>query len=275
MRRIRIIVLLLMVVFATVLAGCSQPQEQDPNPEQQKLRLKVGATAVPHAEILEFVQPVLEEQGIVLEIVVFNDYVQPNLALSQGQLDANFFQHIPYLEAFKSDHKLDLTAVGKVHIEPMGIYSSKITDISQLPVGAQIAIPNDVSQVGRALALLAKHQLIQLKEGVGVMGTVEDVVQNPLQLKITLLDAATLPRVLNDPQVNAAVINGNFALEADLNPVEDAILLEDGDSPYANVLVVKTGRESEEVVQALMEALQSEAVKQFIQERYQGAVLPV
>ncbi len=275
MKKVRIIALLLVCSFAFLLAGCSQPAGQDPGPGEQFVHLKVGATAVPHSEILEFVKPGLEEQGIKLQIVVFNDFVQPNLALAEGELDANFFQHLPYLESFSSEHDLDLTSVGKVHIEPMGIYSDKITDISQLQAGDQIVIPNDVSQVGRVLALLDKHQLIELRAGAGVMGTVEDIVKNPLELKITLLDAAALPRMLDDPQVSAAVINGNFALEAGLNPVEDAILLEDGDSPYANVLVVETGRENETAVQALMEALQSEAVKQFINERYQGGVIPV
>ena len=260
----RVLLLIMLVAAALTLAGCAQPTEG----------LKVGATAVPHAEILEYVKPVLAEQGVQLEIVVFNDYVQPNLALDAGELDANFFQHLPYLEAFKADHDLDLVSVGSVHLEPMGVYSSKITAISQLTAGARIAIPNDVSQVGRVLNFLAANDLIELRPGTGIMGTVQDITANPLGLEFILLEAATLSRVLDDPAISAAVINTNFALEAGLNPLDDALLLEDGDSPYANVVVVKSGHANDPAIQALMDALQSEAVKQFIEEEYAGAILP-
>lgn len=261
-----ILSVVLMTMLLGSVAGC-QPKDDTV--------LKVGATPVPHAEILEHIKPMLEKQGVKLEIIVFNDYVQPNLALDKGEIDANYFQHIPYLDAFTKDHNLNLIALTKVHIEPMGLYSRKVGKLEDLQNGAQIAVPNDVADVGRALAILAKAGLIELTEGVGVKGTIEDIISNDKALRITPLDAATLPRVLDDPKVAGAIINGNYALGAGLNPVQDAILLESGDSPYANILAVKAGRENDEAIKALDAALRSDEVKRFIEEKYEGSVIPI
>jgi D-methionine transport system substrate-binding protein len=273
------LVSLVFVALSAVflLGGCTKKEEQTttepaPTSEQQTVKVKVGATPVPHVEILEFAKPLLAEQGIDLEIVTFTDYVQPNLTLDKGELDANYFQHFPYLESFSADNKLDLTAIAKVHIEPIGFYSTKITAMDQVTDGAVVGIPNDPTNGGRALALLEKAGLITLKEGVGVKATVQDIVDNPKKLNIKTLDAAQLPRVL--PDVIGAVINTNFALEAGLNPSKDALFIEDKDSPYANILVVKTSRVNEEALQKLAAVLASSEVNAFILEKYQGAVVP-
>lgn len=250
----------LVLSLGVVLAGCKSES------------LVVGATPVPHAEILEVVKPTLKKEGIDLKIVEFSDYVTPNMQLWDKQLDANFFQHIPYLEDFCSSKNMDLVWVAKVHIEPMGIYSDKIKSLSDLKDGDKVGIPNDVTNGGRALALLEKAGLIKLKEGLGIKATVHDVVENPKNLQIVELDAAMLPRAL--PDLAIGVINGNFALQAGLNPVKDAIYLEGSDSPFANVLVVRKGDENKPAIQKLVKALQSPEVKKFIEDKYQGAVIP-
>lgn len=257
-----VVALICFVVFSAALAGCRPAQKS----------LKVGATSVPHAEILEFVKPILAKQGISLEIVEYNDYVQPNLQLADGQLDANFFQHIPYLEDFCASRKLDLVWVAKIHIEPMGIYSNKLKSLSELKDGDKIGIPNDVTNGGRALALLEKASLIKLKEGLGVKATVQDIVENPRRFQIVEIEAAMLPRVL--PDLAVGVINGNFAIQAGFQPTKDALFLESGDSPFANVLVVRKGDEKRKEIQELARALQSQDVKKFIEEKYKGAVIP-
>ncbi|HHW17371.1 MAG TPA: ABC transporter substrate-binding protein [Firmicutes bacterium] len=234
--------------------------------------LKVGATAAPHAEILEIVKPILKKEGIDLQIVEYDDYVKPNIDLADKQIDANYFQHVPYLEDFAASRKLDLVWVAKIHIEPMGIYSSKIKSLSDLAEGGKVGIPNDATNGGRALALLEKAGLIKLKEGVGIKATVKDIVDNPKKLDIVELAAPMLPRTL--PDLDIAVINGNFALQAGLSPTKDALFLESGDSPFANVLVVRKGDEKRADIQKLAKALQSPEVKKFIEEKYKGAVIP-
>lgn len=236
--------------------------------------LNVGASPVPHAEILRFVDENLAAQaGLDLEIVEFSDYVQPNVALSEGQIDANFFQHVPYMTEFSQQRGLDLTAVADVHIEPLGIYSSKIESLQAVPEQAVVAIPNDPTNGGRALQLLAAQDLLTLKEGVGTAATPLDIVDNPKQLQIEELEAAQLPRALADTTL--AVINTNYALEADLQPGEDALALEPGqDNPYANVLAVVKSKENDPAILKLAQILTSPEVKQFIEERYQGAVVP-
>ncbi|MBX6395162.1 MAG: MetQ/NlpA family ABC transporter substrate-binding protein [Alicyclobacillaceae bacterium] len=235
--------------------------------------IKVGATAVPHAEILEHIKPELAKEGIDLQVVTFSDYAQLNPQLVDKQLDANYFQHIPYLENFNKQKGTDLEWIAKVHIEPMGVYSKKIKAIDELKSkGGTVAIPNDATNGGRALALLAKAGVIQLKEGAGITATVRDIVQKPDNLTIKELDAAMLPRALDD--VTAAVINTNYALEAKLNPKKDALFLEDSDSPYANVLVVRKGDEKRPEIVKLARALTSDDVKKFIEQRYQGSVIP-
>lgn len=233
--------------------------------------LRVGASPVPHAELLEIVQPVLAEQGINLEIIVFTDYVLPNQALAQGELDANYFQHVPYLEQFSADHNLDLSSIGGVHVEPIGLYSDRYGDLSELTDGAHIAIPNDPSNSGRALLLLEAAGLLELSADAGLSATPLDIAANPLNLRFTELEAAQLPRSLAD--VDAAVINTNYALEAGLNPVEDALAIEGAESPYVNIVAVQAGNEDDADVLALLDALQSELVRDYINDTFEGAVV--
>lgn len=234
--------------------------------------IKVGASPVPHAEILKVVQPILAKEGIDLRIIEFTDYVRPNLALADGELDANFFQHVPYLEAFAADRRLNLTWTVKVHVEPMGVYSRKVKNLSALRQGAIVSIPNDPTNGGRALLLLQRAGLIKLKAGAGLQATVFDVVENPKKLSFRELEAAQLPRAL--PDVDAAVINTNFALEGGLEPLKDAIFIEDAESPYANVLAVRSADKGNAAIAKLGKALQSAAVKEFINKQYKGAVVP-
>ncbi len=234
--------------------------------------ITVGATPVPHAEILEVVKDDLKEKGYDLEVVEFTDYVTPNISLADGVLDANFFQHLPYLDTFKEDRNLDLSSAGNVHVEPLGLYSKKISSLDELPRNAKIAIPNDPSNGARALILLESAGLIKIDPSAGLKATEFDITDNPKNIKFVALEAAQLPRVLTD--VDAAVINGNYALESNLNPVEDSIVLEGKDSPYANIVAVKTEDLNSEKTAALMEALQSDEVKKFILDNYNGGVVP-
>jgi D-methionine transport system substrate-binding protein len=236
--------------------------------------LKVAATAVPHAEILNFVKPQLKAQGVDLQVKEFSDYVQPNIAVEDKQLDVNFFQHQPYLDSFNKDRKTSLVAVpdGKVHVEPFGAYSSKIKNIKDLKDGASVAIPNDPSNGGRALILLAKQGLIELKDPKSLTPTPLDVVKNPKKLKFRELEAPLLPRALND--VDLALINTNYAIEAKLNPTQDALFIEGADSPYTNIVVSRTDRAQDPSIAKLMKALHTPEVKKFIQDKYKGAVVP-
>ena len=273
--------ILVLTLIALLVAGCGsaknstsneQPQNQD-SAEAKPLTLKVGASPVPHAEILNAVKPILEAEGIALDIVEFADYNQPNLRLADKDLDANYFQHIPYLESFSNDHKLDLTYTAKVHIEPMGVYSDKVKDLKDLKEGAEIAIPNDPTNGGRALILLEQAGLLKVKDGVGINATVYDIAENPKKIKITELEAATLPRVLRD--VDAAVINSNYAMEAKLVPTEDSLALESAkDNPYVNILAIRKGDENRPELKKLADALNSPELKKFIEEEYKGAVIP-
>ncbi|ADH61091.1 lipoprotein, YaeC family [Thermoanaerobacter mathranii subsp. mathranii str. A3] len=272
MKKILTIVLLFSLI-TLFISGCGAKQiSQSQTEDTSKITIKVGATPVPHAQILNVVKPILAKEGINLEIVEFTDYVQPNLKLAEKELDANYFQHIPYLEDFSKEHNLNLTYIAKVHIEPMGIYSQKIKNLSELKEGATIAIPNDATNGGRALLLLQSAGVIKLKPDAGIKATVSDIVENPKKIKISELEAATLPRVLSD--VDAAVINTNYALEAGLIPTKDALFIESADSPYVNVLVVRKGDESRPELMKLAEALNSPEVKKFIEEKYKGAVVP-
>ena len=234
--------------------------------------LSVAATAVPHAEILEFVKPALAKEGVELKIKVFTDYVQPNVQVAEERLDANFFQHQPYLDEFNKSRGTELVSIAGVHVEPFGAYSSKVKNLSELNEGAQVVIPNDATNGGRALLLLQKTGLISLKPEAGITATVKDIADNPKNLKIRELEAATLPRVLN--QVDLALINTNYALEAKLNPTKDALAIEGSDSPYVNILVVRADRKDDAALQKLAKALNSTKVKSFISEKYQGAVVP-
>jgi len=275
-KKIISIISLALIALLVVSCGSAQNSNQAQNESSDNTKpmsLKVGASPVPHAEILNVVKPILAEEGIELQIVEFADYNQPNLRLADKDLDANYFQHIPYLESFSKEHKLDLTYTAKVHIEPMGVYSEKVKNLSELKDGAEIAIPNDPTNGGRALILLQQAGLLKIKDGVGINATVYDIAENPKNLKITELEAATLPRVLGD--VDAAVINSNYALEAKLVPTEDALVLESPkDNPYVNILAVRKGDENRPEIVKLSEALNSPEVKKFIEEEYKGAVIP-
>ena len=235
-------------------------------------KLSIAATPVPHAEILEHIQPALKEDGVDLDIKVFTDYVQPNQQVADGQIDVNFFQHKPYLESFNSERGTDLVSVALVHVEPFGVYSKKIDTIEDLKDGARVAIPNDPSNGARALLLLEQNGIIKLKDPDNLLATARDVSENPKKLKFTELEAATVARVLDD--VDLALINTNYALEAGLNPLEDALLIEGADSPYANLVAVKEGNENDPRVEKLIKALNSDDVKTFISEKYDGAVVP-
>jgi len=236
--------------------------------------ISVAATPVPHAQILEFVKPALAEQGVELKIRVFTDYVQPNLQVEQGNIDANFFQHQPYLDEFNKSRGTDLISIAKIHIEPFAAYSQKIKDLNELPQGATVAIPNDATNGGRALLLLDKVGVIRLKDNSNIAATPRDIVDNPKNIKVRELEAATLPRVLS--QVDLALINTNYALEAGLNPLSDALAIEGSDSPYVNILVVsaKGQVKDSEDMQKLVKALTSIDTKLFIEREYQGAVIP-
>ncbi|GAP13326.1 ABC-type metal ion transport system, periplasmic component/surface antigen [Longilinea arvoryzae] len=244
------------------------------SPTSAPIHLTIGVSPVPHGDILKFVQENLAAKaGLDLKLVEFTDYVQPNLALADGTIDANFFQHVPYMEDFGKQHNLDLVAVVAVHIEPLGIYSNKIQSLSDLPDGAVVAIPNDATNGGRALKLLEANGLLKLKDGVGYAATVQDIVENPKHLDIKELEAAQLVRALDD--VSIAVINGNFAIEAGLKPASQALALESGqDNPYANVLTVLKGHESDPGILKLAQLLTSPEVKKFIEDKYEGAVIP-
>ncbi|MGP1561332.1 MAG: MetQ/NlpA family ABC transporter substrate-binding protein [Helicobacteraceae bacterium] len=232
--------------------------------------IKVGATPVPHAQILEFAKPLLAKEGYSLKIVIFNDYVIPNLSVSDGELDANFFQHLPYLNDFNRNKGTDLVKTIAVHLEPMGVYSKKLKDLKNLPVGASVSLPNDPTNESRAFDVLAKEGLVELKSVT--LKTPLDVTKNEKKLKFKELDAAQLPRTLDDVEIS--VINTNFALNAGLSPLKDALAIESKDSPYANIIAVKKGNETSAKIKALNKVLTSDEVRKFILENYKGAIIP-
>ena len=230
----------------------------------------VGATPVPHAEILEVVKPILAKNGYTLEIKEFNDYTVPNLATEDGDLDANYFQPLPYLEEFNKNKGTHLVKTVGVHLEPMGVYSKKIKDIKELKEGSSVSIPNDPTNESRALDVLASAGLIKLNNNP--LKTPLDIVENPKKLKFEEIETAQVPRTLDD--VTIAVINTNYAMNANLNPTKDALVLESKDSPYTNYVVVKAGNENSPKTKALDKAITSPEVKKFIEEKYKGAILP-
>lgn len=256
-----------IVLAATLaLAACGKP------PARPDHTLRVGATAVPHAEILEFIKPRLASEGVKLEIKVFNDYVQPNTQVEEKQLDVNYFQTLPYLEAFNRSKGTHLVPIKGVHIEPMGAYSRKHKRLADLPAGAQVALPNEGSNEGRALLLLQKAGLIQLKDPKNALSTLRDIVGNPKGLKFREIEAATLPRVLGE--VDLALINTNYALDAHLDPRHDAVIIENSKSPYVNYLVGRADNQNDPDVAKLAAVLTSPEVKTFITDHYHGAVVP-
>ena len=239
--------------------------------------IKVAASPVPHAEILGVAKDILAEQGITLEIIEYTDYVQPNMVTESGEVDANYFQHTPYLDSFNEENGTHLVSVGAIHYEPFGLFAGKTASLDELADGAKIAVPNDTTNEARALQLLAAQGIITLKEGAGLTATKNDIAENPHNVDIVEMEAAQLPRTLAD--VDFAVINGNYAAEAGLNAATDALAVEDASSEaaqtFANILVVKEGNEANPAIQALLAALQSEQVKNFIDETYSGAVVAI
>lgn len=261
----------LLLSLAVGVAGCKKSEAPGPKPGT----LKVGANPVPHADILRVAAKLAEREGVHVEVVEFTDYVQPNIALADKQLDANYFQHVPYLERFCADRKLALVSAGPVHLEPLALYSTKYARLEDLPQGARITIPADPTNAGRALQLLAQNGLLRLKDGVGVNATVKDVVDNPRKLELREIDAEQQPRALED--VAAAVINGNYFLEAQKQLKLDAKTLARESAqgnPFANVVAVRKGDENRPEIQTLMKALHSDEVRRYIESTYGGAVVP-
>lgn len=254
-------------------ADTAENLEDTNNPVDEVATIKIGATPEPHSTLLNLIVDDLKEEGIELDIIEFTDYVTPNMSLDSGDLDANFFQHLPYLEEFAESEGLDLVSLGGIHIEPLALYSSSLNSIDELEDGSEIAIPNDTVNGGRALLLLESNGLITLSDDSGLEATENDIVENPKNLKFNPLEAALLPRTLDD--VDAAVINGNYALDEGLNPVNDGLLIEGADSPYVNIIAVRTGEEDDENLLKVLNALQSEKVKIYIEENYEGGVVPV
>lgn len=275
----KLLALSLAVVLVFALAACTGSTEPE-NPgtvDTPKVKLKVAASATPHAEILAQVKDELAEQGIDLVVTEYGDYVIPNTAVEDGDEDVNYFQHQPYLDQFNVENNTHLVSVAAIHYEPFGIYPGKTTDLNDLPDGASIGVPNDATNEARALQLLEAQGLIKVKEGAGLNATPNDIVENPKNLKFVELEAAMLPNVTSE--MDLAVINGNYALQAGFSSAKDALALEDAESEaaqtFANVIVVKEGNENNEAVKALVKALQSDKVKDYINETYEGNVLPI
>ena len=265
----KIIAIVLALTLALSLAACGSKADDK--------TITVAASPTPHAEILKVAKDVLAKDGWTLEIKEYTDYVQPNNVVEDGEIDANYFQHVPYLNQFNTDNGTHLVSVAMIHYEPFGIYAGTKSAVADLAEGDKIAIPNDGSNRARALLLLEQEGIITLKEGVGMEATVLDIAENALNLDIVEMEAAQIAGVRDS--VALAVINGNYALLAGLNAGVDALAVEDAASisatTYANVLVVKEGNENSEKIQALVKALQSEEVKAYINETYSGAVVPI
>ncbi len=264
----KIIAVILALTLSLSLFGCNKPADDKV--------IKVGATPAPHAEILEVIKEVLAAEGWTLEIVEFNDYVLPNKSLEEGELDANYFQHVLYLNQFNDEYGTHLVNAGGIHYEPFGIYAGKCGSLANLPDGAKIGVPNDATNEARALLLLEQEGLIKLKEGVGLAATKDDIVENPRGFEIVETNAELLTATLKD--VDIAVINGNYAIDAGLK-VSEALAIEAADGAateyYQNVIAVKEGNENAEKIQALLKALKSDAVKEYILKTYNGAVVPL
>lgn len=275
MKKKSIISVVLAGVVALGLVGCGGASTSASKDSKNDKVIKIGVTPKPHEEIVNIAKPLLEKEGYTVEVTEFNDYNQPNTAVEEGSLDANFFQHTPYLNTQNKEKGYHLVSVGAIHLEPMGLYSKKIKSLDDLKEGATIAVPNDPSNEARALKLLAGKGLIKIKDGELV--TPKDITENPKKLKFNELEAAAVPRAIDD--IDAAVINGNYAIEAKFNPAKDAIIIEDKNSdaakPYANIVVVKDGNQDKDKIKALVKAMTSPEVKAFIEKEYSGSVIPV
>lgn len=263
-------------IFTLAACGTSDEGSQGNGGEETK-EITVGASNIPHAEILEKAKPILEEEGIELTIDTYQDYVLPNKDLDSGDIDANYFQHIPYLESQIADHEYDFVNAGGIHIEPIGVYSKKYDSLEELPEGATILMSNSVADHGRILTLLEAKGLIKIKEGVEkTAATLDDIEENPKNFEFDYeYEAALLPQLYENEEGDAVVINSNYAIDSGLKPLEDSIAIEDKESPYVNVIAVNSGDEDNEAIQALVEVLRSEEIQDFILEEWGGAVVPV
>lgn len=279
----KLLALTLVLALAFAFAACGneeKPQEPvndaENTGEAAPVHVKIGASPAPHAEILEALSQEFLDNGVEVEVVEYTDYIIPNKALDEGSIDANYFQHQPYLTSFNENNGTDLVSIASVHYEPYGIYPGKTATIDALPDGAEISVPSDPSNEARALQLLQAAGIITLKEGVGLDATALDIVDNPKNIVIREIEAAQLPRSLQD--VDMAVINGNYAIDAGLSVGRDAIFAEDKESEaaqtYANVLAVKAGNEDNEALKKVAEVLTSDAAKQYMEDKYDGAVVP-
>lgn len=263
------------VLVVGALTGCGSSKSESSDKKTDDKKITVAASATPHAEILEEAKTLLKDKGYELEVKVFDDYVQPNNVVESGEFDANYFQHVPYLERFNEEKGTHLVVAGKIHYEPFGIYPGTKKDLKDIAKGDKIAVPNDTTNEARALLLLQDNGIIKLKDGAGIKATVNDIEENPNNIEIVELEAAQVPRVVNE--VAYVVLNGNYALEANYTVKKDALAYEKSDSEaaktYVNVIAVKEGNENSEKIKALVDVLKSDSIKKFINEKYDGAVI--
>lgn len=263
------------VLVVGALTGCGSSKSESSDKKTDDKKITVAASATPHAEILEEAKTLLKDKGYELEVKVFDGYVQPNNVVESGEFDANYFQHVPYLEQFNEEKGTHLVVAGKIHYEPFGIYPGTKKDLKDIAKGDKIAVPNDTTNEARALLLLQDNGIIKLKDGVGIKATVNDIEENPNNIEIVELEAAQVPRVVNE--VAYVVLNGNYALEANYTVKKDALAYEKSDSEaaktYVNVIAVKEGNENSEKIKALVDVLKSDSIKKFINEKYDGAVI--
>lgn len=263
------------VLVVGTLTGCGSSKSESSEKKTDDKKITVAASATPHAEILEEAKTLLKDKGYELEVKVFDDYVQPNNVVESGEFDANYFQHVPYLEQFNEEKGTHLVVAGKIHYEPFGIYPGTKKDLKDIAKGDKIAVPNDTTNEARALLLLQDNGIIKLKDGAGIKATVNDIEENPNNIEIVELEAAQVPRVVNE--VAYVVLNGNYALEANYTVKKDALAYEKSDSEaaktYVNVIAVKEGNENSKKIKALVDVLKSDSIKKFINEKYDGAVI--
>ena len=270
MKKLAILFSLLLLIG--VLAACGSSKSSSEHEELDSKKLVIGVTSGPHEQIVEKAKEVAAKDGLELELKVFSDYVMPNTALAEGEIDVNSYQHLPFLEKFNADHDTNLVTVGKTILNPMGVYSDKYESLDDLPKGAKVGLPNDPTNGSRALFVFEKAGLIKIKEDAKETASIYDLAENPKEIEFIELDAAQIPKQLSE--LDAAAINTNFAIEAGLKPREDSIALESSDSPYVNFLVVREENKDDAVLEKLRQAYQSEEVKAFIEEEFGGAVIP-
>jgi D-methionine transport system substrate-binding protein len=279
MKKVLSAILLSALVLSLVACGTKNEGNKDnaSSGDNAQKELVVGASNIPHAIILEKVKPLLKEEGIDLVIEQYTDYILPNTDLDSGEIDANYFQHIPYLESQMSDHGYDFVNAGGIHIEPIGVYSKKYKSLKELPDGATILMSNSIADHGRVLAMLESQGLIKLDEDVEkTTAEVKDIIENPKKIKFEAdYEAALLPQLYNNDEGDAVLINSNYAIDAGLNPIEDSIALEDSDSPYVNVIAVRKGDEDKAKIKALIDALKTKEIQDFILEEWNGSVVPI